>query len=307
MGLPLSEPKGKTSFQNSYLKAKKERQAILQDVVEEEEKTEIQRDSDQGGIIRLTSSSSSRMSSKVEGEEKIEIQRESDQGRVTRLTSLSSSKMSSEDFKKYANDAKDAVVEYSRNCKHRASYGRPTDGTYDVSFTDQGQTHTGNIKLMFFDNGRGYNLSGTITVADRESSIVDEFVAYDGKTYWKDECSQSSSGDKGLLAVTTGNFDFVKNTFAGSGTSSNGTTITYAKFVLVKTNKLQSSVYINPQLDDELSYHSVDDMTRLSLATEQNKEIIDAQDAMVYSDMENNMAGVSGDNGDTSGANLTEC
>jgi hypothetical protein len=142
---------------------------------------------------------------------------------------------SPEYFKQQANDAKEAVMEHSEKCIYSAAHA-PTDGLYDMSYVDDGQIHTGIVTLSFTDNGKGYSLSGTVADVDGQSTIIDDFVTYDGKAYWQDRCTSSSSGDEGLLVVTEGTFDFVNSTFSGSWTSSTGRTGSYTKFVLIKAD-----------------------------------------------------------------------
>lgn len=143
-------------------------------------------------------------------------------------------------FDEHATMVKEKVMAHSNETVHKDSKGliKPKDGVYDVSYADGEPQHI--ARLAFSDNGEGYNISGEIEDSEGLSKIVQDFVTYDGKAYWKDGKNvKSRFGGMNVSFISQGNFDFEKNTFSGTWQSSTGSSGSYTHFKLADKEQEQ--------------------------------------------------------------------
>jgi hypothetical protein len=143
-------------------------------------------------------------------------------------------------FDEHATMAKEKVMAHSNETVHKDSEGfiKPKDGVYDVSYADGEPQHI--ARLAFSDNGEGYNISGEIEDSEGLSKIIQDFVTYDGKAYWKDGKNiKSRFGGLNVSIISEGNFDFEKNTFSGTWQSSTGSSGAYTHFKLADKEQEQ--------------------------------------------------------------------
>jgi len=118
-------------------------------------------------------------------------------------------------FNAHAVIAKEEVLTHANEISRSAGMHTPTDGVYEIKFKES-YILDGISTLTFTDNGRGYELSGTMKHSNSE--IIDSIIAYDGKAYWK---YVDSNGEFNRLVFVKGDFDFENNTFSGTWTDYN--------------------------------------------------------------------------------------
>ena len=118
------------------------------------------------------------------------------------------------EFDKYDENSKEEVITHVNEKSRSVIVGMhtPTDGVYEIKYEEESETYDASATLIFTDNGKGYDLSGTIEDKDGKSKIEDSIIAYNGKAYWKDVIF---SGDLDRTVVSKGDFDFENNTFSG--------------------------------------------------------------------------------------------
>ena len=105
----------------------------------------------------------------------------------------------------------------------------PHSGEYSTEYLDRGTKRNGSITLSFHDKGSsdGYILSGSGIDADGCTTITEGHVNYNGTAWWKEK---NTTGDVGMLVLSTGKFDFVGHAFTGEWYSSTNIKGTYTSF-----------------------------------------------------------------------------
>lgn len=130
-------------------------------------------------------------------------------------------------FEEAVNNAKTDVEQKSQAT---LSYERtlPHSGEYTVEYLDRGTKRNGSITLSFHDKGSdGYNISGSGIDSDGCTTITEGHANYDGTAWWKEK---NTTGDVGMLVLTTGKFDFVGHSFTGEWYSSTDNEGSYTSF-----------------------------------------------------------------------------
>ena len=76
----------------------------------------------------------------------------------------------------------------------------------------------------------GLPVAAFIRSDDGTNKIQKGLVTYNGKAYWVDECTSSTTGNVGLKVLSKGTFNFKAGTFTGSWTASSSISGYYLSF-----------------------------------------------------------------------------